>query len=113
MNSKNERTAPSTMKAVVIDKITPANAAKLSVIEDPRVKPGWLLVRIRGRGLNHSEQVLRLGEVERDYIAAPIVPGIECVGEVADPGDTPFAAGQRVCAFMGGMGRSFHGPYAE
>lgn len=113
MNSKNERTAPSTMKAIVINKITPASAAKLSVIEVPRVKPSWLLVRVRGRGLNHSEQVLRLGEVGRDYIAAPIVPGIECVGEVADPGDTPFAEGQRVCAFMGGMGRSFHGSYAE
>lgn len=44
MNSKNECTTSNTMKAVVIDKITPANAAKLSVIEVPRVKPGWLLV---------------------------------------------------------------------
>lgn len=45
MNCKNERMTPSTMKAIVINKITSASAAKLSVIEVPRVKPGWLLVR--------------------------------------------------------------------
>ncbi|MBR1751263.1 MAG: zinc-binding dehydrogenase, partial [Ruminococcus sp.] len=43
----------------------------------------------------------------------PIVPGIECVGVIADVSDTNFTVGQKVIALMGGMGRSFNGSYAE
>ena len=101
------------MKAVVIDKITPAKDAALAEISVPKGKPGWVLVKVKAFGLNHSEQILRQEEIEANYIQKPVIPGIECVGEVADPGDTRFAKGQKVCALMGGMGRSFHGSYAE
>ena len=57
--------------------------------------------------------MLREYEIEQDYIQKPIIPGIECVGEVVDPSDTHFQRGERVVALMGGMGRSFHGSYAE
>ncbi len=97
------------MKAVVIDKITPAKDVSLTEIPIPEGKPGWVLIKVKAFGLNHSEQILRQEEIEADYIQKPVVPGIECVGEVADPGDTRFAKGQKVCALMGGMGRSFHG----
>lgn len=107
------QTIPQTMKALVIDHITPASEAHISDAPVPQVRPGWLLIRVRGIGMNHSEQVLRLEEIERDYIHKPVIPGIECVGEVADPGDTSFELGQRVCALMGGMGRSFDGSYAQ
>lgn len=63
--------------------------------------------------MNHSEQVLRLHEIENDYIQKPVVPGIECVGEIVHPSDSRFAKGQKVAALMGGMGRSFNGSYAE
>lgn len=104
---------PETMRALVINGVTPADKATISEVVVPKTKEGWLLVRVRGIGLNHSEQVLRLGEVNEAYIAKPVIPGIECVGEVADPGDTAFRTGQRVCAFIGGMGSSFDGSYAE
>lgn len=39
-----------------------------------------------GRGLNHSEQVLREGETEEGYIKGPVIPGIEGVGVAADAG---------------------------
>ena len=104
---------PETMKALVINGITPADKVKLDEVRVPEAKPGWVLVRVCGFGLNHSEQVLRLGEVEADYIAKPIVPGIECVGKVVDTSGSGFMVGQRVCALMGGMGRSFDGSYAE
>lgn len=102
-----------TMKALVIDGVTPASEARMSEVPVPDVQPGWVLVRVRGIGMNHSEQVLRLDEINEDYIQKPVIPGIECVGEVADPSDSSFAVGQRVCALMGGMGRSFNGSYAE
>lgn len=79
----------------------------------PRRKGGWVLVKIRAFGLNHSEQILRQFEIEHDYIQKPIIPGIECVGEIADASDTHFSSGQKVVALMGGMGRSFNGSYAE
>lgn len=104
---------PDTMKALVISDITPATEARMSKAAVPAVKPGWSLIRVRGIGLNHSEQFLRLGEIKEDYIQKPVIPGIECVGEIADTDSTRFAEGQRVCAFMGGMGRSFNGSYAE
>ena len=56
---------------------------------------------------------MRMFEADNDYINTPIVPGIECVGEVADPSDSGLATGDRVIALMGGMGRSFNGSYAE
>lgn len=102
-----------TMQAVVLTGVTPAEQIKLSTCPIPQVRPGWVLVKIKAFGLNHSEQLLRLQEIQYDYITKPIIPGIECVGEIAAVSDSSFTPGQRVVALMGGMGRSFHGSYAE
>ena len=101
------------MRAVVLEKPTEAKDICLSEIPIPQVKPGWVLVRIKAFGLNHSEQILRQFEINATYIQKPIIPGIECVGEIADVSDSTFAIGQKVIAMMGGMGRSFNGSYAE
>lgn len=101
------------MKAVLLDRITPAEEVTLTETDVPAARPGRVLVRIKAFGMNHSEQLLRLSEIEADYIRKPIIPGIECVGEVADASDSGLSVGQRVIAMMGGMGRSFHGSYAE
>lgn len=102
-----------TMKAVVLDKITDGKNIVLLETPIPTVRPGWVLVKVKAFGLNHSEKLLRLNEIRADYIQKPIIPGIECVGEIADPSDSGLAVGQKVAALMGGMGRSFHGSYAE
>ena len=101
------------MKAVILSGITPADQVKLTEAPIPDVKPGWVLVKVRAFGMNHSEQVLRLSEIEAPYIKKPVIPGIECVGEIANPSDSGWEAGQKVVALMGGMGRSFDGGYAE
>ena len=101
------------MRAVVLNGITPADRVKLTEVPIPQVKPGWVLVKVRAFGMNHSEQVLRLSEIEAPYIQKPVIPGIECVGEIADPSDSGWKVGQKVVALMGGMGRSFDGSYAE
>ena len=101
------------MKAVLIDKITEGKDIVLSDAPIPSVHPGWVLVKVRAFGLNHSEKLLRLNEIRADYIQKPVIPGIECVGEIADPSDSGIAVGQKVVALMGGMGRSFNGSYAE
>lgn len=101
------------MKAVVLDKVTPAEEVRLTEVPVPKAVPGWVLIHVRAFGMNHSEQILREFEIENDYIQKPIIPGIECVGEVVDPSDSGLAKGQKVAALMGGMGRSFNGSYAE
>ena len=90
------------MKAVVLTKPTKAEDIVLSDVEIPKVKPGWVLVKIKAFGLNHSEQILREFEIENDYIKKPIIPGIECVGEIADASDSGLEVGQKVVALMGG-----------
>lgn len=101
------------MRAIVINGCCAAEELRVSQVPVPEVRPGWVLVRVRAAGLNHSEALLRLFEADKDYIRTPIIPGIECVGEVADASDSNLRKGDRVIALMGGMGRSFNGSYAE
>lgn len=101
------------MKAVVLHRTCRAEDLSVSEVPVPAVRPGWVLVRVRAFGINHSEVLLRQFEADAPYIHLPRIPGIECVGEIADPSDTAFRQGQRVIALMGGMGRSFDGSYAE
>lgn len=102
-----------TMRALSISDVTPASEAHLSDVPIPEARPGWVLVRVRGIGMNHSEWELRHNEIRESYISHPIIPGIEGVGEVVDPSDQPFVVGQKVCMLMGGMGRMWDGSYAE
>ena len=101
------------MKAIVVDKCCKAEDFRVSEIPVPEIKPGWVLVKVHAAGLNHSEALLRIFEADNDYINTPIVPGIECVGEIANASDSQFQKGDKVIALMGGMGRSFNGSYAE
>lgn len=101
------------MKAVVLTKPCEAMEMTLSEVPVPSVKPGWVLIKVNAFGINHSEVLLRKFEIEQPYINKPIIPGIECVGTIADRGDTRFKNGERVMALMGGMGRNFNGSYAE
>ena len=101
------------MKAVVLDKVTEGKDIVLSDASIPEVRPGWVLIKVKAFGLNHSEKLLRLNEIRADYIQRPIIPGIECVGEIVAPSDSGLNVGQKIVALMGGMGRSFNGSYAE
>ena len=102
------------MRAVVLSHCCKAEELQVSHLERPEPRPGWAVVRVRAAGLNHSEVVLRTVEADFDYIHTPVVPGIECVGEVfATAAGSKLRVGQRVMALMGGMGRSFDGSYAE
>lgn len=104
---------PCTMQAIVLEHSCPACDLRISTISVPRAKAGWVLIKVFACGVNRAELILRQSEVDEPYIQKPVVPGIECAGEVADPSDTDLRRGQRVVAIMGGMGRSFDGGYAE
>lgn len=101
------------MKAVILEKTCTAKELMVSNVPIPKVKPGWVLVKIKAFGINRSELIMRSIEGDAAYITLPRIPGIECVGEISDSSDSEFKKGQRVVALMGGMGRSFDGGYAE
>ena len=101
------------MKAVWIDHPIEFGEMKVSQVPVPGVKPGWVLIKVKAFGLNHSELVLRRHEISAAYIQKPVIPGIECVGIIENPSDSRFQKGDYVVALMGGMGRSFNGGYAE
>lgn len=101
------------MKAIVLNEVVNSEDISISEIKIPTVKAGWVLIKVKAFGMNHSELILRKEEIKCDYIKKPIIPGIECVGEIVDPSDSDFKPGDKVIALMGGMGRSFDGSYAE
>ena len=101
------------MKAVVLEKTCKADELSVSEVPIPEIKEDWILVKVIGFGINRSEVILRDYEADEDYINLPVIPGIECVGEVVNPSNTNFKKGDRVAALMGGMGRTFNGSYAE
>lgn len=101
------------MKAIVLNGTCRPEEMKITQIDTPKVKPGWVLIKIKAFGLNHAELTLRKYEADAAYIQKPIVPGIECVGIIEDPSNSMLQKGDRVVALMGGMGRSFNGSHAE
>ena len=84
------------------------------ILEDrelPMAEGEWVRVKIKAFGLNRSELMTRKGLSPN--VRFPRVLGIECVGEVAHDPKGEYKPGQKVAAFMGGMGRDFDGSYAE
>lgn len=101
------------MKAVVLTHTGTPDVLHVSDVSIPKVKPGWVLIKVKAFGLNRSELMMREYEANAPYIQLPRILGIECVGEIADASESGFKQGQKVVALMGGMGRSFDGSYAE
>lgn len=79
----------------------------------PKIKSGWVLIKVMAFGLNHSEVTFRQSEIDSPKFSKPRIIGIECAGIVENGSDTDLHKGEKVVALMGGMGRSFDGSYAE
>jgi NADPH:quinone reductase len=97
------------MRAIVIRQYGGPEQLVIQEFPDPEPKSRHVVIEVKAFGVNHAEIHMRKGE----WAEATKVSGIECVGLVkADP-DGQFAAGQKVVALMGGMGRTINGSYAE
>ena len=99
------------MKAIVVEQAGPPEVLSPREWPKPEARPGWVLIRVKGFGLNRSELYTRQGH--SPSVKFPRVLGIECVGEVESAPGSDLAPGTRVAAVMGGMGREFDGGYAE
>ena len=100
------------MKAIVIYEAGGPEKLIYTDVPTPKVKPGWSLVRVIVRGVNHSEIFTREGQ--SPSVKFPRILGIECVGVIAESTDTErLPEGRKVISIMGEMGRAFDGGYAE
>ncbi len=99
------------MKAVVLEKPCTADELRIQNIEIPKVKNGWVLIKIKAFGLNRAEIITRNGF--SPAVKLPRVIGIECVGIIENPSDSNFQKGDKVFTMMNGLGREFNGSYAE
>ncbi|KAJ6455811.1 GroES-like protein [Mycena sanguinolenta] len=109
-------TLPATMRAIVLEKFgSPEESLQLRVVPTPSPTPGHAIIQVKAFGINHAEMHMRRGEWP-DHM--PIIR-IECVGVIVSslpPAKTSGVAlewGSPVVAFMGGLGRTINGSYAE
>jgi NADPH:quinone reductase len=97
------------MRAIVIKKYGDPDVLSIEERPDPKPQAGHVLIAVKAFGINHAETYMREGK----WPEATEISGIECAGLVkADP-NGHLVPGQKVVAFMGGMGRSINGSYAE
>ena len=99
------------MKAAVTTKAGDPEVIEIQEVEMPKVKTGWVLLKVKAFGLNRSELFTRRGD--SPGVEFPRIQGIECVGVIEEDASGTYSKGQQVAAIMGGMGRFFDGGYAE
>jgi NADPH:quinone reductase-like Zn-dependent oxidoreductase len=99
------------MRAVVLEGPVAAGELRVSRVEVPEPRVGWVRIKVEAFGLNRSEYHLRAGLATGAKF--PIIPGIEAAGTVDLAPGGEFTPGQQVVAMMGGMGRQYDGGYAE
>src|SRR5215468_6335856 len=97
------------MRVIVLSGFGGLESLMIKELPDPKPKAGHVLIAVKAFGVNHAETHMRKGE----WAEAAEVSGIECVGEVVAAPGGEFQTGDKVAAFMGGMGRTINGSYAE
>jgi NADPH:quinone reductase-like Zn-dependent oxidoreductase len=97
------------MKAIIIEQYGGPEKLVIHNLPDPEPKPGHVVIEVKAFGINHAETHMR----KREWAEAAKVSGIECVGVVKTCPGGEFTLGQKVAAFMGGIGRTMNGSYAE
>ena len=76
----------------------------------PEPRPGEVLIRIAGAGVNRADCLQRMGRYPMPP-GAPDIPGLECSGTVVKTGEgvTGWRVGDELCALLIGDG---YGEYA-
>jgi NADPH:quinone reductase len=97
------------MRAIVLSGFGGFESLVIKELPAPEPKTGHVLIAVKAFGVNQAETHMRKG----DWAEAAEVSGIECVGEVLAAPGGEFQYGDKVAAFMGGMGRTINGSYAD
>src|SRR5262249_20429928 len=97
------------MRAILRTEFGGPEVLVIREIPEPEPRVGQAVIEVKAFGLNHAELHMRKGE----WAEIADVSGIECVGIVKSCPGGEFAAGTKVAALMGGLGRTINGSYAE
>ena len=97
------------MRAIVTKSYGDPDVLSIEKRLDPNPSAGRVLIEVKAFGINHAETHMRAGQ----WPETTEISGIECVGLVRVDPSGRLSPGQKVVAFMGGMGRSINGSYAE
>ncbi|MDY1038694.1 zinc-binding dehydrogenase [Lelliottia sp. CFBP8978] len=99
------------MRAYVIEQAGGPEVMTLQNIPSAAPQADEVRIKVRAFGLNRAETYRRAGKM--GPITAPVVPGIEAVGEILNDPSGTFRPGQRVATAMGGLQFTRNGSYAE
>lgn len=97
------------MQAIVFDEVGAPEKLQIREVPDPKPQANQVMIEVKAFGVNRAETHMRKGE----WAEAAKISGIECVGIVKTDPSGRLAAGQKVVALMGGMGRTINGSYAQ
>jgi NADPH2:quinone reductase len=97
------------VKAIRVHQFGAPEVMRLEQIDDPKVGPGQILVRVKAAGVNPVDTYIRSGQYSR-RANLPFTPGFDAAGVVESAGEgvTGVAAGDRV--YTAG---TLSGAYAE
>src|SRR5262249_5301946 len=97
------------MRAILRKQFGGPEVLEIREIPEPEPRAGDAVIQVKAFGINHAEKHMREGK----WAEIADVSGIECVGVVKSCPGGEFAAGAKVAALMGGLGRTINGSYAE
>src|SRR5258708_18087492 len=97
------------MRAILRKQFGGPDVLEIREIPVPEPKAGHAVIQVKAFGINHAETHMRQGK----WAEIATVSGIECAGVVKECPGGEFAPGTKVIAFMGGLGRTINGSYAE
>jgi NADPH:quinone reductase len=97
------------MRAILLKGFGGLDSLVIETLPDPEPEAGHAVIQVKAFGINHAETHMRQGK----WAEIATVSGIECAGVVKECPGGEFAPGTKVIAFMGGLGRTINGSYAE
>src|SRR5436190_448616 len=98
---QREPETPAAMKAIVIHQFGPPDVLSYEDVPAPQPRPGEIRIRIHAATVNRVLDVsLRAGKEMARAPVLPLIPGVDCAGEVdaVGPGVSSWRRGMRVAA---------------
>ncbi len=98
--------------AILLDQIEGKTRARLDAIDEARLPPGDVTVRVEYSSLNFKDAlaITGRGAIVKSW---PLIPGIDLAGVVAESADARWRAGDRVVVNGWGLGESHWGGLAQ
>jgi NADPH:quinone reductase-like Zn-dependent oxidoreductase len=91
------------MKAIAIQRYGGPEVVEFLDLPDPKMRPDWVLVRVRAAGVNPADRIVREGEADAMLDAQfPLIMGVDMAGvvEQVGAGVTEYQVGDKVIGYV-------------